>query len=292
MAAQLLLGKPLAEKIREEVIKDVEELKSKGIEPSLVAVQVGKNEASRVYTNAQAKNAEKCGIKYELQELPEDTTQEQLLKHIADLNADPKVTGIILQMPLPPHIDAKVCQWSIAYEKDVEGVTPTNMGLVTFGKPRLVPCTALGAYELIKSTGVDIYGKEVVVVGHSDIVGKPAALLLLNSFGTTTICHIATGQRGMTEYHVRRAEILVVAVGVPELIKGEWIKEGAIVVDIGINPTKDGKIVGDVEFEVAKERASWITPVPGGAGTATTAILMKNTVEAAKWQLEMREKRG
>lgn len=286
MAAQLLLGKPLAEKIKAEVIKDVEELKTKSVVPSLVAIQVGQNDASRVYTNAQRKNAETCGIKYELQELPADTTQEQLLKHIAGLNADPNVTGIILQMPLPPHIDAKVCQWSIAYEKDVEGVTPTNMGLVSFGKPRLTPCTALGAYELIKSTGVDIYGKEVVVVGHSDIVGKPAALLLLNEFGTVTICHIATGQRGMTESHVRRAEILVVAVGVPHLIKGEWIKEGAIVVDIGINATKDGKIVGDVETEVAAERASWITPVPGGAGTATTAILMKNTVEAAKWQLE------
>ena len=253
-----------------------------------MAVQVGENEASKVYTNAQKKNAELCGIKYELQELPADMTQEQLLKHIAGLNADPNVSGIILQMPVPEQIDAKVCQWSIAYEKDVEGVTPTNMGLVTFGKPRLVPCTALGAYELIKSTGVDLYGKEVVVVGHSDIVGKPAALLLLNSFGTVTICHIATGQRGLTEEHVRRAEILVVAVGVPHLIKGDWIKEGAIVVDIGINP-RDGKILGDVETEAAMEKASWITPVPGGAGTATTAILMRNTVEAAKWQLEMKQ---
>ena len=289
MPAQLLKGKPLADKIKEEVKKEVEELKAKGVSPSLVAVQVGENEASKVYTNAQRKNAELCGIKYELQELPESTTQEQLLKHIAGLNADPNVTGIILQMPVPQHIDAKVCQWSIAYEKDVEGVTPTNMGLVTFGKPRLVPCTALGAYELIKSTGVDLYGKEVVVVGHSDIVGKPAALLLLNSFGTVTICHIATGQRGYTEQHVRRAEILVVAVGVPHLIKGEWIKEGAIVVDIGINPQDDGTILGDVETEAAMEKAAWITPVPGGAGTATTAILMRNTVEAAKWQLEMKQ---
>lgn len=289
MPAQLLKGKPLADKIREEVSKEVEELKAKGVSPSLVAVQVGENEASKVYTNAQRKNAERCGIKYELQELPASTTQEQLLKHIAGLNADPNVTGIILQMPVPEQIDAKVCQWSIAYEKDVEGVTPTNMGLVTFGKPRLVPCTALGAYELIKSTGVDLYGKEVVVVGHSDIVGKPAALLLLNSFGTVTICHIATGQRGYTEQHVRRAEILVVAVGVPHLIKGEWIKEGAIVVDIGINPQDDGTILGDVETEAAMEKAAWITPVPGGAGTATTAILMRNTIEAAKWQLEMKQ---
>lgn len=287
MPAELLKGKPIADKIKAEVSKEVEELKGKGVAPGLVAVQVGENEASRVYTNAQKKNAEKCGINYDLQELPADTTQEQLLKHIAGLNANPEVTGIILQMPVPEQIDAKVCQWSIAYEKDIEGVTPTNMGLVTFGKPRLVPCTAMGAYELIKSTGVDLYGKEVVVVGHSDIVGKPAALLLLNDFATTTICHIATGQRGLTETHVKRAEILVVAVGVPHLIKGDWIKEGAIVIDIGINP-KDGKLLGDVETDVAAEKAAWITPVPGGAGTATTAILMRNTVEAAKWQLEMK----
>jgi methylenetetrahydrofolate dehydrogenase (NADP+)/methenyltetrahydrofolate cyclohydrolase len=287
MPAELLKGKPIADKIKAEVSKEVEELKKKGVTPSLVAIQVGENEASRVYTNAQKKNAENCGIKYDLQELPANTTQEQLLKHIAGLNADPAVTGIILQMPVPEQIDAKVCQWSIAYEKDIEGVTPTNMGLVTFGKPRLVPCTAMGAYELIKSTGVDLYGKEAVVVGHSDIVGKPAALLLLNDFATTTICHIATGQRGLTEAHVRRAEILVVAVGVPHLIKGDWVKEGAIVIDIGINP-KDGKILGDVETDVAAEKAAWITPVPGGAGTATTAILMRNTVEAAKWQLEIK----
>ncbi|HBI26898.1 MAG: bifunctional 5,10-methylenetetrahydrofolate dehydrogenase/5,10-methenyltetrahydrofolate cyclohydrolase [Syntrophaceticus sp.] len=288
MPAQLLKGKPLADKIKDDVKKDVAELKAKGVSPSLVAIQVGQNDASRVYTNAQKKNAEFCGIKYDLQELPADMTQEQLLKHIAGLNADPNVTGIIMQMPVPEQIDAKVCQWSIAYEKDVEGITPYNMGLVTFGTPRLVPCTAQGAFELIKSTGVDVYGKEVVVIGHSDIVGKPAALLLLNSFGTVTIGHVATGQRGMTEQHVRRAEILVVAVGVPHMIKGDWIKEGAIVVDIGITP-KDGKIYGDVETEVAMEKAAWVTPVPGGAGTATTAILMRNTVEAAKWQLEMKK---
>jgi methylenetetrahydrofolate dehydrogenase (NADP+)/methenyltetrahydrofolate cyclohydrolase len=183
MPAQLLKGKPIADKIKEDVKKDVEELKAKGVSPSLVAIQVGENEASRVYTNAQKKNAELCGIKYDLQELPADMTQEQLLKHIAGLNADPNVTGIILQMPVPEHIDATECQWSIAYEKDIEGVTPTNMGLVTFGKPRLVPCTAQGAFELIKSTGVDIYGKEVVVVGHSK--GTAQAL----SSGKDTVSH-------------------------------------------------------------------------------------------------------
>jgi methylenetetrahydrofolate dehydrogenase (NADP+)/methenyltetrahydrofolate cyclohydrolase len=286
MAAQLLLGKPLAEKIKGEVSQEVVSLKATGVSPSLVAIQVGQNDASRVYTNAQRKVAEAVGIKYELQELPADLTQDQLLKHIVGLNNDPKVTGIILQMPLPAQIDAKVCQWSIAYEKDVEGMTPHNMGLVTYGKPRLVPCTAKGAFELVKSTGVDVYGKEIVVIGHSDIVGKPAALLFLNEFGTVTVGHIATGQRGLTESHVRRAEILIVAVGVPHLVKGDWVKEGAIVIDVGINATKDGKIVGDVETEIAAEKAAYITPVPGGAGTATTAILMQNTVEAAKWQLE------
>lgn len=285
MAAELLRGKPLADKIKEEVAKEVEALKAKGIEPFLVAIQVGQNDSSKVYTDSQRRTAEAVGIKYELRELPAETTEQELLDYIAGLNNDPAVTGMILQMPLPAHIDAKKVQWSIAYEKDVEGVTPTNMGLVSFGAPRLAPCTAVGAVELIKSTGVDLYGKEVVVVGHSDIVGKPAALLLLNQFCTTHICHIATGQRGMTEAHVRNAEILVVAVGKAGLIKGEWIKEGAIVIDVGINVVGD-KIVGDVEFETAKERAAYITPVPGGAGTMTVALLMRNLVEAAKWQLE------
>ena len=286
MSAQLLLGKPLAEKIRAEVSKEVVDLKARGVSPSLVAVQVGQNDDSRVYTNAQRKNAEAVGITYDLQELPADMTQDQLLKHIANLNADPKVTGIILQMPLPPHIEAKVCQWSIALEKDIEAITPANVGLLTMARPRLVPCTALGAFELVKSTGVELYGKEVVIVGVSDIVGKPAAFLFLHEYCTVTICRSSTSKRGLLESHVNRAEILVAAVGVPHMVKGSWVKEGAIVVDVGINTTKDGKIVGDVETEIAAEKAAWITPVPGGAGTATTAILMKNTVEAAKWQLE------
>ncbi|HZK18374.1 MAG TPA: bifunctional 5,10-methylenetetrahydrofolate dehydrogenase/5,10-methenyltetrahydrofolate cyclohydrolase [Clostridia bacterium] len=285
MAAELLRGKPIADKIKEQVKKDVEELKSKGATPFLVAVQVGENAASKVYTNAQKKVAESVGIKYELKELDENITQEDLLKYIQELNDNSEVSGIILQMPVPAHIDAKVAQWSIAYDKDVEAVTPYNMGLVSFGAPRLAPCTPAGAVELIKSTGVELYGKEVTVVGHSDIVGKPVALLLLNEFCTVNICHIATGERGLTEKHVRNAEILVVAVGVPGLVKGDWVKEGAIVIDIGINRVGD-KLVGDVEFEPAAEKAAYITPVPGGAGVATTAVLMQNVAEAAKWQLE------
>ncbi|ADG82558.1 bifunctional 5,10-methylenetetrahydrofolate dehydrogenase/5,10-methenyltetrahydrofolate cyclohydrolase [Thermincola potens] len=287
MPAQILKGKPLADKIKEQTKKEVEELKQKGIEPFLVAVQVGENAASKFYTDNQRKNAEQLGIKYELRELPAETTQEELIKYIEDLNNDDKVSGIILQMPLPPHIEAREVQWKIAFEKDIEGVTPHNMGLVSFGKPRLAPCTAVGAYELVKSTGIDLTGKEVVVVGHSDIVGKPAALLHLNDLGTVTVCHIGTAKAGKTPEHVARADVLIVAVGVPGLIKGEWIKPGAIVIDIGINEV-DGKIVGDVEFDKAVERAGIITPVPGGAGTMTTAILLRNVVEAAKWQAEKR----
>lgn len=285
MAAELLKGKPLADKIKEQTKKEVEELKSKGIEPFLVAVQVGENAASKFYTDNQRKNAEQLGIRYELRELPAETTQEELIKYIEGLNADKAVSGIILQMPLPAHIEAREVQWKIAFEKDIEGITPHNMGLVSFGKPRLAPCTAVGAYELVKSTGIDLTGKEVVVVGHSDIVGKPAALLHLNDLGTVTVCHIGTAKAGKTPEHVSRADVLVVAVGVPGLIKGDWIKPGATVIDIGINEV-DGKIVGDVEFDTAVEKAGIITPVPGGVGTMTTAILLRNVVEAAKWQAE------
>ena len=287
MAAELLKGKPIADKIKLEVSAEVEVLKAKGVTPFLVAVQVGENAASAVYTGAQKKVAESVGIRYELRELPAETTQEELIKYIEGLNNDDEVKGIILQMPLPPHFNTQAVQWSIAYSKDVEGMTPHNVGLVTYFAPRLAPCTPAGAVELIKSTGIDLYGKEVVVVGHSDIVGKPTAMLLLKEFCTVTICHIATGQRGMTAEHVKNAEIVVVAVGFPGIVKGEWIKEGAIVIDIGINKVGD-KIVGDVEFDAAAERAAYITPVPGGAGVATTAMLMKNLVEATKWQLEMK----
>jgi len=168
-------------------------------------------------------------------------------------------------------------------EKDAEGVSPANMGMVVYGKPLLAPCTAMAVMELINSVGVKLYGKEAVIVGHSDIVGKPTALLLLDKFVTTSVCHIATGERGTLPQYVSQAEILIVAVGKANLVKGEWVKEGAIVIDVGINRV-EGKIVGDVEFEVAKERASYITPVPGGVGAVTTAMLLKNCVQAAKLQ--------
>jgi len=212
-------------------------------------------------------------------------TQKEIADFIKKLNQDPRVSGIILQMPLPGHLDARQLQQLISPKKDAEGVSPANMGMVVYGKPILGPCTAMAIIELVKSTGVDLYGKEAVMVGHSDIVGKPTALLLLDKFVTTSVCHIATGERGTLPDYVRKAEILIVAVGKANLIKGEWVKEGAIVIDVGINRV-EGKIVGDVEFDVARERASYITPVPGGVGPVTTAMLLRNTVEAAKLQLE------
>ncbi|MDD3726252.1 MAG: bifunctional 5,10-methylenetetrahydrofolate dehydrogenase/5,10-methenyltetrahydrofolate cyclohydrolase [Candidatus Ratteibacteria bacterium] len=278
----LIDGKAIAEKIREEVNKEIEELKAEGITPKLVAVQVGEDPASAVYTNQQKKNCEKAGIVYELKNISSDITEGHLMAEIEKLNNDKSITGIILQLPLPQGIDVKKIQATILPEKDVEGVNPANMGWIVYGMPHLAPCTALAVKEIIDSTEVNLYGKDVVMVGHSDIVGKPVALLLVSQFATVSICHIGTSEAGMLEDYVRRADILIVAVGKANLIPGSWIKEGAIVVDVGINRVGD-KIVGDVEFETAKERASLITPVPGGVGPVTTAILLRNVVRAAKW---------
>ena len=187
----------------------------------------------------------------------------------------------MLQLPLPEGVSAVEVQSAIAVMKDVEGVNPANLGWIVYGKPKLIPCTAAAVVELIGRTGVDLYGKEAVMVGHSDIVGKPVALLLLNKFATTSVCHIGTGERGNLPDYVKRGEILIVAVGKANLVKGDWVREGAIVIDVGINRV-EGKLVGDVEFEEASKKASWITPVPGGVVPVTTAMLLKNTVTAAK----------
>lgn len=278
---EIIDGKEIAKKIKEEVKKEVENLKTENIFPKLVAVSAGENPASRVYIRQQQKNCEKVGIAYELKQLEDNTDEEKLISFIEQLNQDESVTGIILQLPLPPGIDVRKVQSKISPLKDVEGVNPANMGWIVYGRPFLAPCTALAVKEIVDYTGVDLYGKEVVMVGHSDIVGKPVALLLVDKFATVSICHIGTSDKGMLETHVKRAEILIVAVGKANLIPGDWVKEGAIVIDVGINRVGD-KIVGDVEFEKAKEKASLITPVPGGVGSVTTAILLRNTVIATK----------
>ncbi len=298
MSAQIIDGNAIAEKIRQGLQGEVADLKAKGKEPHLLALMVGESPATKVYAKSQRKSCEALGLKYTLEQLPAETDQRGLEKRIRELNEDPSVTGILLQMPLPEGVDARKLQALIAPEKDVEGMNPANMGMVVYGRPRLAPCTAMGAVELVKSTGVEIEGKEVTVVGHSEIVGKPVSLLLLDMFATTTVCHIATKDLA---YHTKNAEILVVAVGKAGLIKGNMIRPGAIVIDVGINrvPLKDeegkpvltskGKpkmvTVGDVVFDEANEVASYITPVPGGAGPMTVAILLRNTVEAAKMQL-------
>jgi len=283
MEAKLLEGGRIAEKIREDIKRDLEKLKDKGTTPCLTALQVGENPGSKVYARSQKRACEKVGIEYALHQFDESISQKELEEFIDKLNEDRKVNGIILQMPLPSHLNTQVLQWRIDPHKDAEGVSPANIGLIVYGKPGLGPCTAMAVMELINSTKVDLYGKRIVMVGHSDIVGKPISLLLLHKFATVSVCHIATGERGDLPQYVKNAEILIVAVGKANLIKGRWIKEGAIVIDVGINRV-EGKIVGDVEFEVAKEKASYITPVPGGVGPVTTAMLLKNTVEATRIQ--------
>lgn len=278
--AKLLEGKPIAEGIKEKIKLEVASLKQK---PVLASVMVGDNAGAAAYVKSQQKSAESLGIEYRFEKLAQDDSEAGLIDFIKKLNADKSVNGIIIQMPLPAGIDYKKISAFISPEKDIEGMHPANIGKLLFGKAKLVPCTAASVMELINSTGIDLYGKEVVIVGHSEIVGKPLALLLLDKFTTVTVCHIGTSKAGKLEEHVRKAEILIVAVGKAGLIKGDWIKEGAIVIDVGINRVGD-KIVGDVEFEAAEKRASYITPVPGGVGPLTVTMLMRNLVEAAKFQ--------
>jgi methylenetetrahydrofolate dehydrogenase (NADP+)/methenyltetrahydrofolate cyclohydrolase len=282
MAAILLEGKPIAEKIRAAITSEVAALKAKyGKLPKLAAIQVGENESSAVYVKNQRKAAEALGIEYHLKTLPTTASQAEVEALVKALNADSSVSAVILQLPVPKEIDAKKIVNMISPDKDAEGMHPQNIGRILSGEYSIGPCAAMAVMELLESTGIKLYGKEAVVVGHSEIVGRPLALMLLNKFVTTTVCHIATGERGVLPEHVKRAEILIVAVGKAGIVKGGWVKPGAIVIDVGINRAGD-KMVGDVEFEAACQKASFITPVPGGVGPLTTAILMRNTVELFK----------
>jgi methylenetetrahydrofolate dehydrogenase (NADP+)/methenyltetrahydrofolate cyclohydrolase len=294
MVANIIDGNAVASSIISEIKDKVGRLKKSGRSVSLAAVQVGENPASKVYTASQAKSCGEVGIEYKLHTLETDITEANLKNFIDGLNCDKNTTGIILQMPLPPHINPRTIQAEILPTKDVEGVNPANLGKVVYGKIDLCPCTAHGVFELIKSTKVELKGKEVVMVGHSDIVGKPIALLLLNELATVTVCHIGTRDLGK---HVRNADILIVAVGKPNLITADMIKDGVMVFDVGINRVKlldekgnpilneqgkpKTKIVGDVDFDRIKEKASFITPVPGGVGPMTTAMLLSNVIKAA-----------
>jgi methylenetetrahydrofolate dehydrogenase (NADP+)/methenyltetrahydrofolate cyclohydrolase len=278
--ARLLEGKPVAEKIKLEIKSQAQKLKQ---QPVLASVLVGDNPGAASYVKSQAKTALELGIIYKLFQLDKDTTEQALIDFILKLNLDKTVNGIIVQMPLPQHIDCRKISESLAPFKDVEGLHPENTGKLFLSRSGFASCTASAVMELLNSTGVDLYGKEAVVVGHSEIAGKPLAFLLLDKFATVTVCHIGTSKAGKLEEHVRRAEVLIVAVGKAGLIKGDWVKEGAIVIDVGINRI-GAKIIGDVEFEKAQKHAAYITPVPGGVGPLTVTMLMRNLVEAAKLQ--------
>ncbi len=285
MQAQILKGKPIADEISNQINEKISNLSQLGVKVKISAIQVGDDPATEFYLNSQKKQAEKHGIEHELFHLQTSTTQDELIKLITDLNNDNETTGIILLTPLPSHIDTWVVQKAIDPAKDIEGIHPSNIGLLVYDKAKLIPCTALAAVKMLEATGIDLTGLEVVIIGRSAIVGKPLALLLLSKSrsATVTVCHTGTYKKGQLQNHISRADVVIAAMGSPHAIKGQWIKQDSIVIDVGVNDL-NGKIVGDVEFEEASRRASVITPVPGGVGTVTTRILMLNAVISAEIQ--------
>ena len=285
MLAHLLEGKPLAEKLKIDLQGQVAALRKKVSVPlALASIQIEDNSAAQLYTSAQKRVAQELGITYQPHLLPKAISEKKLCEFIEGLNRDTSVHGIIVQLPVPKHIDYTRVVGCIAVNKDVEGMHPANIGKIVLGQANIIPCTAAAVMELLAATGLSLYGKEVVIVGHSQIVGKPLSLLLLEKLATVTVCHIATSHAGHLEEHVKKAEVLIVAVGKHQLIKGKDIKKDAVVIDVGINRV-EGKIVGDVEFDAAAARASWITPVPGGVGPLTVVMLMRNLITAVKLQL-------
>ncbi len=276
--ANIISGKEVSLKVKGEVREKALELKEKGIEIGLAVVIVGDNPASRVYVNSKKKACEEVGFNSYEYALPEETTQQELLDLVDVLNKDEKVNGILVQLPLPKHIDENAVINAISPDKDVDAFHPFNVGKIMIGEYAFLPCTPAGIMELIDSTGVEIAGKSCVVIGRSNIVGKPMSMLLLHRSGTVTICHSKT--KNLKEI-CSNADILVAAVGRPNFVTGDMVKEGAVVIDVGINRMEDGKLCGDVNFAEAEKKASYITPVPGGVGPMTIAMLMKNTLTSA-----------
>ena len=279
MAAQLIDGKKISQQRIEAVAQAVKARQGKGLHtPCLAVVLVGDDPASAVYVRNKKLACQKSGIESRSYELPSETTQDDLLKLVDELNGDPAVDGILVQLPLPAHIDSQAVLERIVPHKDVDGFHPYNVGRLVVKMPLMRPCTPKGVMTLLEAYGIDPKGKKAVIVGASNIVGRPQALELLLSRATVTICHSAT--QNLAD-EVAAADILVVGVGIPNFVKGEWVKPGAVVIDVGINRLDDGSLCGDVEFDVAKERASMITPVPGGVGPMTIATLLENTLHAA-----------
>ncbi len=280
MTAQLIDGKAIAASLRQQIAQRVAERRQQGLRPpGLAVILVGSDPASQVYVSHKRKDCEEVGFVSKAFDLPANTTQEQLLGLIDQLNEDPSIDGILVQLPLPEHLEASLLLERIRPDKDVDGFHPYNIGRLAQRMPLLRPCTPKGIMTLLHSTGADLYGMHAVIVGASNIVGRPMAMELLLAGCTVTVTHRFTKDLGQ---HVAQADILVVAVGKPGLVKGEWIKPGAIVIDVGINRREDGTLTGDVEFTSALPRASWITPVPGGVGPMTRAGLLENTLHAAE----------
>jgi bifunctional protein folD len=277
MTAQIISGTQLSNQIKSNVAQQVSQYVERGKRaPGLAVILVGADPASQVYVGSKRKSCTEIGITSKSYDLPKTTTEQALLELIDELNQDNTVDGILVQLPLPKHIDSTKVIEKISPEKDVDGFHPYNVGRLCQRIPTLRACTPYGVMKLLETTGISFYGKHAVIVGASNIVGRPMALELLLAGCTVTVTHRFTEDLAS---HIRQADILVVAVGKPKFIKGEWIKEGAVVVDVGINRI-EGKLVGDVEFEIAAERAAYITPVPGGVGPMTVAMLMKNTLSA------------
>ncbi|HSM98237.1 MAG TPA: bifunctional methylenetetrahydrofolate dehydrogenase/methenyltetrahydrofolate cyclohydrolase FolD [Gallionella sp.] len=279
MTAKIIDGKAIAQQVRAEWKVRADALKARGVTPGLAVIIVGEDPASRVYVANKVKACAELGLHSEHIVMPADTSEAALLARIAALNADPKIHGILVQLPVPKHIASNKVLEAIDPDKDVDGFHPVNVGALVTGNMRFAPCTPYGAMKLLEKSGVSIEGKHAVVVGRSNIVGKPMALLLLQHNATVTIC---TSKTVDLAKFTRDADILVVATGKPKMITGDMIKPGAAVIDVGINRMADGKLCGDVDFDTAKQVAGWITPVPGGVGPMTITMLVANTVQAAE----------
>ncbi len=280
MAAEIINGNKIAKQVRSELKTEVDQLKEEhGVTPGLTVVLVGEDPASKVYVRNKHRACERVGIASNVIRLPEDSSHAQVMETVRELNANPDVHGILVQLPTPEQIDDEEIINTIDPDKDVDGFHPVNMGKLLSGQPELVPCTPTGVMYMLDTLGIDLTGKEAVIVGRSNIVGKPQALLLMYRHCTITICHSRTTDLAA---HTSRADILVAATGVPKMITADMVKPGAVVMDVGISRLDDGSLVGDVDFEAVSEVAGAITPVPGGVGPMTIAMLLKNAVRAAR----------
>ena len=277
--AVIIDGKEVAKKIREELKLECDELKKEGIQPKLAVIMVGDDPASKIYVRNKNRACQEIGIEFEEYLLEENIQQEELNNLIKKLNQDEKINGILLQSPIPKHLNINEAIKTITYRKDVDGFTPSSVGKLVIGDDTFISCTPYGVMKMLEYYNIDLTGKHVVILGRSNIVGKPLLQCCLNKNATVTVCHSKTVN---IEEYTKSADVLMVAIGKPKFVTADMVKEGAVVIDIGINRTEEGKLIGDVDFENIKEKASYITPVPGGVGPMTIAMLMNNVIKAAK----------